>query len=672
MGEGGAGADAGDRLTAAEPATAIIVAFNTPSLDLSWLPDGAPLVIVHNDDQLPDIVREKCLNLRGHGNVGFGAGVNLALPYVRTDRIVIVNPDVDLRREHWRLLADAPSDVIVTPPLVDRFGQPTIVLSPYPSPFRALLTSVEATARLPRLRAWRRRRAATAGSQPLKDAWVSFACVSLPSEPLKAIGGFDERFFLYFEDVDICRRLAADFPGMHAAVLPTTAAAHAVGGSARSAKDQAKVRWARVMSLRIYATSQYGLRWAVIGAIAKRLARSTFGTAGHDATWPDGSHARIAVILSLGRASAMGERRRVAGWRSVLEELGFEVREIALRREHPARFELPIRTAVAILRGTAQPEALSWSFPSLQRRLRALDPRVVVAVSGRAFHPDLEADHRILDYVDRLSVSYRDRAGHSSRAGATAFSLLSLAAARFERKSHRLQVLHVAAGTTDAAALRATFVPVVGSFDQRDTPATRLRTVDVTFIGTLTYPPNVAAVEALAQWWPEVIAVRPGTTLRVAGASPSPTTTALVSAFGWDLLADFEDLRTVLAATTIAVAPLPFASGIQIKVIDAAIAGVPQVVTPSAVQGLPPGAPALVADETHFVEAMIRLLEDEPLRERLAAQGPAWAERHFATASIARTVQDLLSLEGDTPGGRHPAVMLEVGGDGSECVPEQA
>jgi N-acetylglucosaminyl-diphospho-decaprenol L-rhamnosyltransferase len=59
--------------------------------------------------------------------------------------------------------------------------------------------------------------------------WVSGAAVWLRREALDRVGGWDERFFLFFEDVDLCRRLEGD--GWEVAYEPAGHVVHAVGSS---------------------------------------------------------------------------------------------------------------------------------------------------------------------------------------------------------------------------------------------------------------------------------------------------------------------------------------------------------------------------------------------------------------------------------------------------------
>lgn len=54
--------------------------------------------------------------------------------------------------------------------------------------------------------------------------WVSGFCMMLDYEAFRAVHGFDERYFLYFEDVDICLRLRS--LGYEATLVRDVAADH--------------------------------------------------------------------------------------------------------------------------------------------------------------------------------------------------------------------------------------------------------------------------------------------------------------------------------------------------------------------------------------------------------------------------------------------------------------
>lgn len=60
--------------------------------------------------------------------------------------------------------------------------------------------------------------------------WVSGACLLVRREVLEAIGGWDERFFLYGEDIDLCRRIRD--AGFDVRFVPSASAVHVGGASA--------------------------------------------------------------------------------------------------------------------------------------------------------------------------------------------------------------------------------------------------------------------------------------------------------------------------------------------------------------------------------------------------------------------------------------------------------
>ncbi len=59
--------------------------------------------------------------------------------------------------------------------------------------------------------------------------WVSGACLLARREALEAVGGFDERFFLYEEDADLCRRLRV--AGWRVVFTPAAEVRHRLGHS---------------------------------------------------------------------------------------------------------------------------------------------------------------------------------------------------------------------------------------------------------------------------------------------------------------------------------------------------------------------------------------------------------------------------------------------------------
>jgi GT2 family glycosyltransferase len=70
-------------------------------------------------------------------------------------------------------------------------------------------------------------------------------------EAFASVGGFDERYFLYWEDADLCRRLRAR--GYHVRYLPGADVVHRVGQSSRTARADS-IRAFHASAYRYYTT----------------------------------------------------------------------------------------------------------------------------------------------------------------------------------------------------------------------------------------------------------------------------------------------------------------------------------------------------------------------------------------------------------------------------------
>ncbi|MFI4947135.1 MAG: glycosyltransferase family 2 protein [Burkholderiales bacterium] len=85
--------------------------------------------------------------------------------------------------------------------------------------------------------------------------WVSGACLLIRREVFDAVSGFDERFFLYEEDADLCRRVRE--AGFNVLYSPAAEACHALGRS--MARDPGRARLEYQRSHLLYYRKHCGL-----------------------------------------------------------------------------------------------------------------------------------------------------------------------------------------------------------------------------------------------------------------------------------------------------------------------------------------------------------------------------------------------------------------------------
>ncbi len=362
---------------------------------------------------------------------------------------------------------------------------------------------------------------------------------------------------------------------------------------------------------------------------------------------------RVALVHAVVRRG--GATTRLEWWKDVLALSGAEVIAVPLIPEDRRLLPRGLGRAGAALAGAVALESLAWSGPALRRHLEAMSPDGVVVVSLRAFDPAALPGGVpvVLDYVDRLSVSYRQRALiEHRRLHRVGWQVLAGAMARAESAAGSTAVPSVAAGHREAEALGAAWFPITlptRRVDEEPTrPVERERRWDTLFTGTLDYGPNIAAIRALASSiWPEVVRLRPGTTLCVAGRRPTAEVRDRVRAMGAELVPDFDDFGRLAARAAVSIAPLPFATGMQIKVLEAAGAGRPQVISPAAAAGFAPGFPARIAEVgIPFARQLVALLDDPAGARELGRQGRDEVRRRYTHGHWAARVGNLFGPPG--------------------------
>jgi GT2 family glycosyltransferase len=202
--------------------------------------------------------------LHGHANIGYGAAHNLALHGTGTDFHLVLNPDIELAADALvvalRWLDAHPDFGAVVPAVINPDGGAEYLCKRYPAVIDLALRGfappfLRARFRSRLARYEMRDRIDPAAGEPVLDIpLMSGACMLVRRAAIEATGGFDPRFFLYFEDYDWSVRLNAV---TRTAYLPAMRVVHHGGRAAR--KGMRHVGWFARSGARFY--RKHGWRW---------------------------------------------------------------------------------------------------------------------------------------------------------------------------------------------------------------------------------------------------------------------------------------------------------------------------------------------------------------------------------------------------------------------------
>ena len=163
--------------------------------------------------------------------------------------------------------------------------------------------------------------------------------------------------------------------------------------------------------------------------------------------------------------------------------------------------------------------------------------------------------------------------------------------------------------------------------------------------GTLNYHPNVTSVLYFVnEIFPLIRQKNPNVRLKLVGANPDSSILKLQADPAVEITGFVPSVLDYLGRASIALAPITYGSGIQIKVLEAFMTGTPLVATSAALRGLDVQheQEVWIADTPQaFADAVLDLLKDAELRARLGEAGRKYVvERHDLQA----TTQSLIDL----------------------------
>jgi GT2 family glycosyltransferase len=181
--------------------------------------------------------------IRNASNVGFGRAVNQAVASSMAPWLLLLNPDCRVVAGATSVLRSVleteRSCAVAGPKILDPDGAVQGSARGDPDMLTGLFGRTGALRGLmPFLPVARRNvvveDAMRSGASSVVVDWLSGACVLVRRDAFLAAGGFDERFFLYWEDADLCRRLRGR--GYDIRYVPGATAVHQVGRSSQTAR----------------------------------------------------------------------------------------------------------------------------------------------------------------------------------------------------------------------------------------------------------------------------------------------------------------------------------------------------------------------------------------------------------------------------------------------------
>ena len=179
-------------------------------------------------------------------NIGYAAANNLGIRESNSEFVLLLNSDtlasgvaIDVLVNQLR---ERPSVGAIGPRLVNRSGQPELSFGNMIGPFNELIQRAKRIALahdIPVIS----RRIREALITPGYHDWVSGACLLFRRGDAETVGGLDERFFLYGEDVDFCAALRRI--GKRVFFSPDVEVLHHIGQSGVRMSEQTQLAYRR-------------------------------------------------------------------------------------------------------------------------------------------------------------------------------------------------------------------------------------------------------------------------------------------------------------------------------------------------------------------------------------------------------------------------------------------
>lgn len=186
--------------------------------------------------------------LRQTTNLGFTGGHNLALAQRKGNHAALLNSDTIVHKgaiaELWKYMSENPEAGIVGPKLLNPDGSLQYSCRRFPNPVAAAFRNTFLGRLFPNNRYSKDYLMQDWDHSSTREVdWVSGAALFIRGDVLDKVGGLDPNFFMYSEDVDLCKRTW--LAGYKVVYLPVAVITHAIGRSSDKVANKMIIRFHR-------------------------------------------------------------------------------------------------------------------------------------------------------------------------------------------------------------------------------------------------------------------------------------------------------------------------------------------------------------------------------------------------------------------------------------------
>ena len=193
----------------------------------------------NSDDGKFSKLKDEYLNIKMFErkvNDGFGAGCNFGASKAIGKYLIFLNPDTVVCIDDFIKMADVLEcnhDIgVISPVFTDFNGIPVYSYNKFPNfewEFNEFLGKGNDKVEK---RLMSDKRILEKSAEPMRVDWVSGACLMIRTDLFRKLNGFDENYFLYYEDTDLQYRAKKE--GSSSALLPNITVKHFVNSSVKS------------------------------------------------------------------------------------------------------------------------------------------------------------------------------------------------------------------------------------------------------------------------------------------------------------------------------------------------------------------------------------------------------------------------------------------------------